>query len=146
MNEELSELVGLFIGDGCMSKYSRKNRPNRTSIILFTGGWKKDSQYYHVVIRGILRRYFNLKAKVYHRKDDDTVRVKIYDKHFIAFFRNLGFNFGKKSETVFIPKEILENRSFSLACLRGIFNADGCVYKRYQKNMGNTLKFIVIIK
>ena len=57
----------------------------------------------------------------------------IYDKNIINFLLELGYSFGPKSKTVFIPDKILQNKNLSVNCLRGIFNSDGFVYGGYSK-------------
>jgi hypothetical protein len=44
----------------------------------------------------------------------------------------LEFPVGKKFNLI-IPSEILASNSFAIACIRGIFDTDGCVYSRYKK-------------
>ena len=140
MNEELAEFVGVFIGDGCLSEYARKNRPSNVRVILFTGSWEKDSDYYQRIIKDISYKYFKYGIRIYHRKDDNTVRFFITNKNAISFLIALGYNFGPKSETVFILSVIFNNKNCSLACIRGIFNTDGCIYKRYNKMYRNHKK------
>ena len=133
MNVGLAEFVGAFIGDGCMSQYLRKGRHTKTRVILFTGNWEKDSQYYSKIINPILVKNFGKPGRIYHRKDDNTVRFIVGWKEVFSFLLSLGFSFGPKASTVFIPDIILNDKTLSFSCLRGIFNTDGCIYSRYSK-------------
>lgn len=140
LNEELAEFIGAFIGDGCLSRYPRKNRPNDTTVIAFTGSWNNDSQYYKEVIKQIIKSNFDNLGYLYHRKKDDTVRYFIYNKEVISFLIMLGYGFGPKTNNVKIPKKILKNYKLSIPCIRGIFNTDGCIYRRYSKKYKNHSK------
>jgi len=133
MNEDLAEVVGAFIGDGCLSRYYIKNREKWQEVILFTGSWQKDSPYYKKIIQNIITKEFKLKCELYHRLDDDTVRFRTYDKGFISFLLKMGFKFGPKAHNVKIPDIILSKDSLLKGCIRGIFNTDGTIYQRYSK-------------
>lgn len=133
MNEGLSEFIGAFIGDGCLSSYPIKKGLYKAEVIQFTGGWSKDNLYYRKIIGSIIKKNFKIELRVYHRKDDDTVRAYTYNKKVINFLRSLHFSFGPKANTVVIPTSIVNNKKLSISCVRGIFNTDGCVYRRYSK-------------
>jgi len=53
-------------------------------------------------------------------------------KQVFDYFSSLKFPVGKKKE-LFIPEIIWLDKNYSVACLRGIFNTDGSIYKRYSK-------------
>ena len=141
VNEELAEFVGAFVGDGCLSSYKRSNRKGNIEEIQFTGSWEKDSPYYLAIIQPIVMENFNARGNIKHRKDDNTVRFRITDKKVIAFLRDLGFNFGPKAQTVKIPDKILNDSSLHKSFLRGFFNTDGTIYKRYSKQYKKHAKF-----
>ncbi|MCD4759876.1 hypothetical protein K8R33_03235, partial [archaeon] len=137
LNEQLAEFVGAFIGDGCLSKWSRKDRPSDVKVISFTGSWKNDSQYYQEIINPFIKEIFGKGGRIYHRKDDNSIRYTLYNKDIILFLIELGFDFGPKSRTVTIPDKIVYDKELSIACIRGIFNTDGCIYRRYSKKYKN---------
>jgi DNA-binding transcriptional regulator WhiA len=131
LNEDLAEVVGAFIGDGCLSTYNEGTR--RRTVVLFTGNWKNDERYYRQKIVPTIRETFGGHRKIYHRKDDNSIRYVLCDKKIIDFFVKLGMPIGLKCNRLRIPKEILENEKLTRACIRGIFNTDGSVYRRYSK-------------
>ncbi|MBT3866230.1 hypothetical protein HOF78_04000 [Candidatus Woesearchaeota archaeon] len=130
MDEDLAEFVGFFIGDGCLSK-SRS-----TGVLLLTGAAKRQSEEYFLHLNKILMENFNGCGNVYHRRDSDVFLLRVYNKKILGFFLKLGYSYGPKSNTVFIPEEIIRERRLSTACLRGIFNSDGSIYRRYSKAYG----------
>jgi len=129
INEDLSELIGVFIGDGCLSRWKR--RDSYVSALVFTGNLKNDYKYYEY-LRSIIKQYFRIKKSIRKRKNFNAIELKFYDKNIIDFFISLGFRFGKKKD-IEIPLDILDNDQLSKACIRGIFNTDGSVYKRYSR-------------
>jgi len=131
LNENLAEVVGAFIGDGCLSTYNEGAR--RRTVVLFTGSWKNDERYYRERIAPVIRETFGGHRKIYHRKDDNSIRYVLCDRRIIDFFVKLGMPVGLKGNRLSIPEEILEDEKLTRACIRGIFNTDGSVYRRYSK-------------
>jgi len=131
LNEDLAEVVGAFIGDGCLSTYNEGKR--RRTVVLFTGNWNNEEGYYRTKIVPAIRELFGGQRKLYHRKDDDSLRYVLCDKKIIDFFISLGMPVGVKGNRLRIPQEILEDDGLTKACIRGIFNTDGSIYRRYSK-------------
>ena len=141
LNKELAEFVGVFVGDGCLSCYKRSDRTGNIEEIQFTGSWNKDYQYYLEIIQPIVKRNFEINGNINHRKDDNTIRFRITNKKVVSFLKDLDFNFGPKATIVRIPDKILKDSSLYKSFLRGFFNTDGTIYKRYSKKYKNHKKF-----
>lgn len=105
-------------------------------MVIFTGNLDNDYQYYEDIIRPIVKKNFGLDKAIRIRRDCNAFEIRYSNKEFVEFFRNIGFSFGKKIE-VRIPDVILGNKNNIKACIRGIFNADGTVYRRYSKRYKN---------
>lgn len=131
LSKGLAEVVGAFIGDGCLSNF--KNHGQRKTCIAFAGNWKNDEEYYRKIIVPILNKQFNCSKKYYRGKKDNTLRYALHGKKIVNFFIGLGMPVGLKGNRIKIPKEILKDEKLILACVRGIFNTDGSVYSRYSK-------------
>lgn len=72
----LAELVGFFIGDGCLSKSKRKNRTSESKVFLLTGSANRRSEEYFNYLNKILFENFNVKSNIYHRKDNDVFLLR----------------------------------------------------------------------
>lgn len=131
INEDVSELIGVIIGDGCISKYKPKDRAERT-VLLITGNWETDRKYYEQTLMKSFKENFQYDANLYHRKDDNTARLWVYDKSVVSFFIQIGLKVGPKKD-ITIPKKIFQKKRNLISCIRGIFNTDGSVYSRYSK-------------
>ncbi len=131
LNEDMAEVVGAFIGDGCISAYREGNR--RRTVVLFTGNWKNDEAYYREKIVPAIRERFGGARRIYHRKDDNSLRYVLCDRRIIDLFVMLGMPIGVKGNRLRIPSEIRADDRLARACIRGIFNTDGSVYRRYSK-------------
>ena len=131
LNEDLAEVIGAFIGDGCLSDFNDRGR--KRTLVMFTGNWKNDEQYYRKKIAPTILKEFDCDRKLYHRKDDNTIRYTLSAHRVVTFFKELGLPVGLKADRIEIPEKILADEKLTLACIRGIFNTDGSVYSRYSK-------------
>lgn len=132
LNERTAEFVGALIGDGCLSKYWSKYDKRWRTVVLFTGQWDNDIPYYENVIQKINKEELGYKGYIYHRKDDNSVRFFIGSKKLVLWLHSMGLPIGVKDKIV-IPNYIRRNLNLAKACIRGIFNTDGSVYRRYSK-------------
>lgn len=132
-SEEVAEVYGALLGDGCLSSGCYAGRERFT--VLFTGH-TRDTVYYETCIRPVLLRTFGLKGYLHKRKSHNAVLLVYGSRKLFNFFVDLGFPIGKKEE-LSIPKVILDSRSLSFACVRGIFQTDGSIYNRYSKAYKN---------
>ena len=107
INENLAEVVGVFIGDGCLSNVNNNGR--HQICVAFSGSWKNDEEYYDKKITFILNRDFNCSKKYYCGKTDNTLRYALYGKEIVNFFLGLGMPKGLKGNRIEIPKEILND-------------------------------------
>ena len=141
IKEDLAEFIGAFVGDGCLSKYKRSDRKKGDiKEVVFTGAWEKDYPYYKNIIQPILIKNFNISGTINHRKDDNSLRFRIFRQPIFSFLLETGFNFGPKSNNVRIPEKIVNNTLLHKAFLRGLFNTDGTIYRRYSKRYGTHSK------
>ncbi|MFC1769201.1 hypothetical protein ACFLZX_05545, partial [Nanoarchaeota archaeon] len=67
MNEDLAELYGVMIGDGCLTISKSNNR--RYGIAHITGHLKHDWDYYQSYIRPIVQREFKLNGSLQKREE-----------------------------------------------------------------------------
>jgi len=135
LSEELCELIGAYIGDGCLVKHTH----GRTYVLQFVGHMNLDLSYYKNTIIPIIKKLFNKTPGFTKIKNENAFRFNCYSKE-IGLFLKERFNltFGNKTHTVKIPDEIIKsNKKYIYSTIRGIFDTDGCVFfdkrKRYKK-------------
>ncbi|MFH1387683.1 MAG: LAGLIDADG family homing endonuclease [Patescibacteria group bacterium] len=125
-NKEICEFIGAFIGDGYIGNYGkRKNQ----FLIGISGDQKLDEDYLKNYLRPLIIRNFPFtKPKLYYRKDENTLMLRIYCKKLYNLFLRFGFTKGRKSNSIKIPEQILKNEELMNATIRGIFDTDGCIF------------------
>jgi hypothetical protein len=119
MSAELSEELGVHLGDGCLS-YNKKYFSVKTN--------KKEKNYVLNFLFPLFKQLYNLDLKLMRLKS--VVGFEICSQALFEFKNKvLGIPYGEKKERIEIPKSILEtkNKEIYRACIRGLFDTDGCV-------------------
>jgi intein/homing endonuclease len=112
-DEDLAELYGTMLGDGCLERLPRTEKLD----ISFNA--KEIDHIEHV--RKLLVKIF--KKEPSSHREINCVHVTIYQKH---IGERLEFPIGrKKNHDIRIPNWIKENEKFLIPCLKGLFETDG---------------------
>ena len=121
LNEELAELIGIYLGDGTLTKYFMK----------ISGDYRYDLPYFKYLSR-LIFNLFALKPKISKENKRNTAYLTIFSKNFCSFFKKkYAFNYGDKIRNQSkIPEVIMKNKKLSIACLRGLMDTDGSVSRR----------------
>jgi intein/homing endonuclease len=119
-NHAISELLGIILGDGCLSRSGNKH-------ILYICGHKQDDlPFYKTVVLPLIQYVLNKETKINFKKGEQTLFVRFSDKATFDYLSNLGIPIGKKYETLRIPRIVEENQLMP-NFLRGLLATDGCV-------------------
>ena len=131
---KLAEIVGIMLGDGCLYKEKRRNRYQTT--ICFH---KKETDYLSHV-KKLFENYFDYKFCVTEIAHEMLLRngSLVVGEKLISF----GLHHGSKIDNkVVISSWIFSNKEFLKRTVRGLFDTDGCVYKKYDKYAQIVFKF-----
>ena len=72
---------------------------------------------------------FGMVPKLHKQKYAKTVDIVVQRKQLVDFCQMIGLVLGNKvKQQIDIPEWIKSNNNFSLACVRGIIDTDGCFY------------------
>lgn len=123
LDRGLCEFIGAFIGDGFAGRYGNHY------IVQITGHKVLDRQYYESILVPIVK---SLSPSLNPRLTDtsDALRLTVNSKQlYFLLTQRFGFSSGRKAYDVVIPEEITASYDQALinACIRGIFDTDGCV-------------------
>lgn len=130
--EALSEIIGIFIGDGNLSR-----RQARISLNL-----KKDKKYAQY-ISTLIESVFKIDAPIFKRRYKSVLEIVVSGVNFVKYLNKLGLPTGDKiKQGLDIPLWIQRNEKFAKACLRGIFDTDGCTYVDTHRYKNKTYKHI----
>lgn len=129
---ELAEFFGIMLGDGSINKV-------RTQAIITLH--KEDSKEYIPIVTGMIKKLFSIEPAIYYYKNgsrENVANITVSSNSFVDFLVLKGLKRGHKvKQQVDIPDWIKIDENFSLACLRGIIDTDGCIYSHNHKVQGH---------
>ncbi len=123
---ELSEILGILIGDGHVGIYSDGYR------IYISGNLSKDKEYYDENLLPLFWRNFHILPHIKIRKNE--IDAVYSSKALVTFFVSV-FNFPSNKRNISIPKIVIKSDNLlRTSFLRGLIDTDGCLMlkKKYR--------------
>ena len=131
---ELAEIVGIMLGDGCL--YLDRRLKFHT-VICFN---KKETQYLNYV-KILFESYFN-PYKFSIQELENEFLLRNISKFIGKFLVSNGLKHGNKIKNkVEIPEGVFSNREFVVSLVKGIFDTDGSIYRKYANYAQICFKF-----
>lgn len=124
LSEELAEFVGVMLGDGSITQ-------RQIAVTLNS----RDDKKYGEFVFSLMKNLFKVPVGVSYRENHSTNTFVISRVELVRFFvEKLGLKIGSKiKHQVDIPEWIKLNKKYSIACLRGLMDTDGCVFNECHK-------------
>ncbi len=118
VNEHLAEFIGIMLGDGNIYE-------NRIHI-----AFDKRNKIHTNHVRNLFESLFGIQLREKMYKETNQLYLYCYNKDLVQKLIQLGLKRGNKIKNlVRIPEWIKQNRKYSMFCIRGLIDTDGCVYK-----------------
>lgn len=133
-SERLAEFFGVMMGDGGINNKWQAN---------ITVNAVADAAYADYIVR-LIEELFCIKPVLRRRKDKQALVISISSTSVVDFLIANGFPSGNKLKAgLAIPRWVLRNRKYRVACVRGLVDTDGCLYvhthrvaEKIYKNIG----------
>lgn len=123
---DLAECIGILMGDGGISPYQ----------VVVSLNHIDDLEYSNYVVR-LMEILFGVKPQVYHREDKSVLNITISRTRLVKYLHALGLPVGNKiAQGLDIPAWIRKNKKFTVACIRGLVDTDGCVFTHRYRSKG----------
>lgn len=117
-SEALAEFVGIILGDGGISE-------RQVTVTLH----KVDDIKYADYVKKLIFELFNVTPSFYFSKKDNVIDVVVSRSELVKYLINLGLCVGSKvRHQIDVPLWIKNSNNLSRACIRGLFDTDGCLY------------------
>lgn len=131
--KELAEFVGIILGDGNIYSYSKGKKIGVYSVRI-AGDYEKDKDYHIKYVLPLCERLFNTNVRI--RKHTNNERfVCIDSKQLVEYLTSMGLKTGDKiKNNLGIPTWIFEDEEFIKACLRGLIDTDGSIFRMSQRD------------
>ena len=128
---ELAELVGILLGDGHIGR-------SQWSITLNS---IKDAKYSKFV-QQLVNSLFLFHPTKRKRKHMHAIVIYGGGKRSINYFQKIGLHMGNKvKQQVGVPDWIIQNKNYSVACLRGLMDTDGGIFLHTYKVNGKSYAY-----
>lgn len=118
------ELIGFIIGDGNI--YHKKDK--RVYRLELCGNVEEDYDYFEQLSDFLFQK---TKKKplffIRNEQKSKSLRIQFNNKKFIEELISMGLPIGKKTFSIKVPNNLLRKEKFT-SVLRGLFEADGCLY------------------
>jgi len=132
----LAEFIGIMIGDGGVR--------NRYQITI-SYNWKQDKKYANY-IQKLIKNLFGISSARYIREELGSADIVVTGRNLIEFLEKIGIEKGDKIiNQIDVPDWIFERKQYQIACLKGLFDTDGCVYPHKYKVDGKWYSFTKIV-
>jgi len=132
LDEKLAELVGVYLGDGTLTKY----------FIRISGDCRYDIPYFKYLSE-VIYELFSINPSIRKEKNRNTLYLTVLSKNVCSFLnKNFGLRYGHKIKNkTCIPKKILEDEKLSIACFRGLIDTDGSISRRGKRGSQFCIQF-----
>ena len=119
-SEDLAEFIGILTGDGYINCNNNKN----SYVIDIAGDKNLDKEYLEVYVKKLIKDLFNINCKIYYKKHQNTICVRVLSKGLYNYLLLIGFKSGKK-EQIGIPNWIVETNKLMIPFIKGLIDTDG---------------------
>ncbi len=131
---KLAEIVGVLMGDGSMTA-------RQVHIYLDL----KTDQEYAKYLHKLTEELFGLKVGISRRENESTLVLRLNSVRLLSFLKRIGLPNGNKiKQGLNIPLWINTRISWQIACLRGLFDTDGCTYVDFHKYKNKVYRHICV--
>ncbi len=133
-SSELAEFIGAVLGDGNIFYYKNGKKIGVYQIRI-SGHYAQDKEYHLNYLKPLACKLFKLKASIRLTPSCNGRILYFSSKELVDFFVNMGLKPGSKIKNkTTIPNWIIKNKAFSRACLRGLIDTDGSIFKMSNKD------------
>lgn len=134
-NTKLAELVGALLGDGNLSLWQARIYLNI----------KTDADY-ALYLKRLFEKLFGIKVSTHERLYNSTIEVVASSNKLVAFLKTKGLPIGNKlRQGLDIPSWTRQRKEWQIACLRGLFDTDGCTYIDHHRYKDNVYGHICVV-
>lgn len=132
-SEELAEFYGIMLGDGNLNK--TKSYRVGTYMIRIVGDYRFDKEYLINYVKPIIEKLFSIRVRIGKYKKENGMFIEAHSVRLVEFLEKKEFKSGNKIKNqVTIPLWISANKQYLKACLRGLIDTDGSIFKMSNKD------------
>lgn len=120
-SKELAEFMGIMIGDGGITD-------RQITVTLHS----EDDKAYGDFVSELIEKLFGIYPRAYPSKKHKFISYVVSRTDLVNYCEGLGLKIGHKiHQQINIPDWIMKNKTYQIACLRGLVDTDGSVYTHF---------------
>lgn len=129
----LAEFIGIMLGDGGV-------RNDYQIAVSFNG---EEDRAYAARIQRMVKKLFGISSVLYILKEKGRADIVVTAKNLVEFLQKKGIKKGDKVKNqINVPEWIFKRKEYQAACLRGLFDTDGCIYRHTYAVNGKKYRYI----
>src|SRR3989344_4206395 len=131
-SRKLAEFVGIVMGDGGITA-------RQVTVTLN----KEDDRLYVLYVANLFKELFGVEPGLYAKKNGEkAVDIVVSRTRLVKYCSALGLKVGNKiKQNLDIPEWVQNNKSFLLACIRGLVDTDGCIFQENHRIKGKLYSY-----
>jgi len=131
-NEKLAEFIGIMLGDGNI--FVNKD----VAQVRIAGDSRIEKEYMINFIRSLIIDLFKITPRTLYHKTKNEIFIAIENRSLVEFLLSIGLVNGNKiNSQISIPSWIRKDKLLLKACLRGLIDTDGSVFRMSRKDFDN---------
>jgi DNA-binding transcriptional regulator WhiA len=127
VNQRLAELLGVLVADG--NVYT--NVGARVYRIKVAGDKRHEQAYFRKHLTSLFVSEFGVVPRLYAYPNNNGLECYFYSKEVAEQLLGLGMVRNKSKQSPRIPRAIISDNALAAAFIRGFFDCDGTVYRKY---------------
>lgn len=140
-DEDLSEAIGIILGDGHISNF-KIGKKIRCYSIRIAGNAEADKDYLINYIPFLFKRVFGEKGSLHFSKKSKVGYYTLYGKNYVNLMNSLGVKSGnKKKNNQGIPNWIKKDENYLSRCIKGLIDTDGSIHYISKKNLNLRISY-----
>ena len=131
-SKKLAEFIGITMGDGGLTKSQLHISCN-----------SRDDREYAFFVKNLIENLFDVPVSISYPKEELVMELVVSRKKLIEFCKDkLGLHVGNKlKQGLDIPLWVKQNVNFQKACIRGLFDTDGCLFYERHRIKGKVYSY-----
>ena len=125
IEKKFALLYGILLGDGCISKYTTKDKRKRF-VISITGNYYNDGKFYKNILKPLLISLGRNSVSIKKRPNNGTLEINFPDKKLFDKLEKNNFPIGKKGTKLKIPVNFYKEDLIK-EIVQGFFATDGSI-------------------
>lgn len=131
-SQKLAEFTGIVMGDGGLTRSQLHVSCN-----------SRDDREYAFFVKDLIEGLFNVSVSICYPKNELVMVLVVSRKKLVEFCKQkLGLHVGNKlKQGLDIPSWVKQNINFQKACIRGLFDTDGCLFYERHRIKGKVYSY-----